>query len=43
MKSRQTNVPALAAAKAGFSTATAYRIEPSDRLRLCIFFRTPSR
>jgi hypothetical protein len=27
MKSRQTNVPTLAAAKAGFSTATAYRIE----------------
>ena len=27
MKSRQSNVPAVAAAKAGFSTATAYRIE----------------
>ena len=27
MKSRQTNAPAIAAAKAGFSTATAYRIE----------------
>jgi transposase InsO family protein len=27
MKSRQSNVPAIAAAKAGFSTATAYRIE----------------
>ena len=25
MKSRQSNVPAIAAAKAGFSTATAYR------------------
>jgi hypothetical protein len=32
MKSRQTNVPALAAAKAGFSTATAYRIEADPRL-----------
>ena len=32
MKSRQTNVPALAAAKAGFSTATAYRIEVDPRL-----------
>jgi hypothetical protein len=32
MKSRQTNVPALAAAKAGFSTATAYRIETDPRL-----------
>ena len=36
MKSRQSNVPAIAAAKAGFSTATAYRIEadpwlPSQR------------
>ena len=27
MKSRHSNVPAIAAAKAGFSTATAYRIE----------------
>jgi hypothetical protein len=27
MKSRQTNVPALAAAKAGFSTATANQLE----------------
>src|SRR5271157_1774421 len=27
MKSRQSNVPAIAAAKAGFSTASAYRIE----------------
>jgi hypothetical protein len=32
MKSRQTNVPALAAAKSGFSTATAYRIEADPRL-----------
>jgi transposase InsO family protein len=32
MKSRQINVPALAAAKAGFSTATAYRIEADPRL-----------
>jgi len=32
MKSRQTNVPALAAAKAGFSTASAYRIEADPRL-----------
>ena len=32
MKSRQTNVPALAAAKAGFSPATAYRIEADPRL-----------
>ena len=32
MKSRQINVPALAAAKAGFSTATAYRIEGDPRL-----------
>jgi hypothetical protein len=32
MKSRQTNVPAVAAAKAGFSTATAYRIEADPRL-----------
>ena len=31
-ESRQTNVPALAAAKAGFSTATAYRIEADPRL-----------
>jgi len=38
MKSRQSNVPAIAAAKAGFSTATAYRIEadpwlPSQKKR----------
>src|SRR6516164_45502 len=32
MKSRQTNVPAIAAARAGFSTATAYRIEADPRL-----------
>ena len=32
MKSRQINVPALAAAKAGFSTATGYRIEADPRL-----------
>jgi hypothetical protein len=32
MKSRQTNAPAIAAAKAGFSTATAYRIEADPRL-----------
>ena len=32
MKSRQTNGPAIAAAKAGFSTATAYRIEADTRL-----------
>src|SRR5262245_12081834 len=32
MKSRQSNVPAIAAAKAGFSTATAYRIETDPRL-----------
>jgi hypothetical protein len=32
MKSRHTNVPAIAAAKAGFSTATAYRIEADPRL-----------
>ena len=32
MKSRQTNGPAVAAAKAGFSTATAYRIEADPRL-----------
>jgi len=30
MKSRQTNAPAIAAAKAGLSTATAYRIEEDD-------------
>jgi hypothetical protein len=32
MKSRQTHAPAVAAAKAGFSTATAYRIEADPRL-----------
>jgi hypothetical protein len=32
MKSRQTHAPAVAAAKAGFSTATAYRIEIDPRL-----------
>ena len=32
MKSRQTHAPAIAAAKAGFSTATAYRIEADPRL-----------
>ncbi|HKG76806.1 MAG TPA: IS21 family transposase [Beijerinckiaceae bacterium] len=32
MKSRQSNVPAIAAAKAGFSPATAYRIEADPRL-----------
>ena len=32
MKSRQTNGPSVAAAKAGFSTATAYRIEADPRL-----------
>ncbi len=32
MKSRQTHGPAIAAAKAGFSTATAYRIESDPRL-----------
>lgn len=32
MKSRQTEVPAIAAAKAGFSTATAYQIEADPRL-----------
>jgi hypothetical protein len=32
MKSRQSKVPAIAAAKAGFSTATAYRIETDPRL-----------
>jgi hypothetical protein len=32
MKSRQSNAAAIAAAKAGFSTATAYRIEADPRL-----------
>ena len=32
MKSRQTNGPAIAAAKAGFSTATAYRFDADPRL-----------
>src|SRR5207249_5639284 len=32
MKSRQSTLPAIAAAKAGFSTATAYRIEADPRL-----------
>jgi hypothetical protein len=32
MKSRQSNVPAIAAAKAGFSTASGYRIEADPRL-----------
>ena len=32
MKSRQTSAPAVAAAKAGFSRATAYRIEADPRL-----------
>ena len=32
MKSRQSNVPAIAAAKAGFSTAIAYRIEADPQL-----------
>src|SRR5437879_13469140 len=32
MRSRQINVPAIAAAKSGFSTATAYRIEADPRL-----------
>jgi hypothetical protein len=32
MKSRHTNGPAIAAAKAGLSTATAYRIEADPRL-----------
>jgi transposase InsO family protein len=32
MKSRQTHAPAVAAAKAGFSTATAYRIEADPQL-----------
>jgi hypothetical protein len=31
MRSRQTQPPAVAAAKAGFSTATAYRIEADPR------------
>jgi hypothetical protein len=31
MKSRQTNARAIAAAKAGFSAATAYRIEADPR------------
>jgi hypothetical protein len=31
MKNRQTNTPAVAAAKAGFSTSTAYRIERDPR------------
>jgi hypothetical protein len=31
-KSRQNNAPAIAAAKAGFSTASAYRIEADPRL-----------
>ena len=32
MKSRQTEAPAIAAAKAGFSTASGYRIEADPRL-----------
>jgi hypothetical protein len=32
MKSRQSETPAIAAAKAGFSTATAYRFESDPRL-----------
>jgi hypothetical protein len=32
MKSRQTSAPAVAAAKAGFSKATAYRVESDPRL-----------
>jgi hypothetical protein len=32
MKLRQTNSVAVAAAKAGFSTATGYRIETTPRL-----------
>src|SRR5260370_16743192 len=32
MKSGKTTVPAMAAAKAGFCTATAYRIEADPRL-----------
>ena len=31
MKNRQTNTPTVAAAKAGFSTSTAYRIERDPR------------
>jgi hypothetical protein len=33
MKLRESNLPALAAAKAGFSTSTAYRVEQDPRLR----------
>src|SRR5207244_13100761 len=33
MKSRQSNAPAIAAAKAGFSTASAYRIGADPRPR----------
>jgi hypothetical protein len=32
MKSRQSNAPTMAAAMAGFSTASAYRIEADPRL-----------
>src|SRR6476661_1832904 len=32
MRSRHTDTPVIAAAKAGFSTATAYRIEADPRL-----------
>ena len=32
MRFRHTDTPAIAAAKAGFSTATAYRIEADPRL-----------
>ena len=32
MSFRQTETPTVAAAKAGFSTATAYRIEQDPRL-----------
>jgi hypothetical protein len=32
MRSRHTDTPAIAAAKAGFSTATAYRIEADPKL-----------
>ena len=32
MRSRQSHGPTIAAAKAGFSTATAYRIEADPRL-----------
>ncbi len=32
MKSRHSHLPAIAAAKAGFSIATAYRIEADPRL-----------